>query len=138
VARIATIIGVLLTVLGIALYTSSEPEHKSLTALIPSAFGLALVLLGQIAASGSSRVRMHTMHLAALIGLVGLVFPAYRAIAALAGGTEFNRAIGGQLAMAVLCGIFVALCIKSFIDIRIARKRDAAAAPPNPPPPATM
>jgi hypothetical protein len=122
------IFGVLLTVLGIVLYTTSEPEHKSLTALIPSAFGLVLVLLGQLAASGSEKVRMHTMHAAALIGLIGLIFPAWRAIAALARGAELNRAIGGQLAMALLCAILLGLCIRSFINVRAARKRNAAAA----------
>jgi uncharacterized membrane protein len=126
VARIAMIFGVLLTVLGIGLYALSDPEHKSLTALIPSAFGLALVLLGQVAQSGSDKVRMHTMHVAALIGLIGFAFPAYRAIAALVRGTEFNLAIGGQLAMAVLCAIFLGLCIKSFIDARRARKQREA------------
>ncbi len=131
-ARIATFFGILLVVLGIGLYAMSDPEHKSLTALIPSAFGLVLVLLGQVAAAGSDRARMHTMHAAALVGLIGLAFPAYRAIAALARGAELNLAIGGQLAMAALCGIFLALCIKSFIDARIARRRGETA-PPTPP-----
>ncbi len=129
-ARIAMFFGVLLIVLGPALYfAESDPAHRSLTAFIPCAFGLALIVLGAVAASGSDKVRMHTMHVAALIGLLGLVFPAYRAIAALARGGEFNLPIGGQLAMAALCGIFLALCIKSFIDARIARKRGEAAPP---------
>jgi hypothetical protein len=128
VGPIAIFFGVLLTVLGIGLYALSDSHSP--TALIPSAFGVVLILLGFIARGGSEKVRMHTMHAAALIGLVGLVFPAYRAIAALAGGAEMNLAIGGQIAMAVLCGGFLALCIKSFIDARRARKqRELSAAP---------
>lgn len=118
---IAIIFGVLLSALGVGLYAAAE--NKSVTALIPAFFGIALVLLGQIARAGGDKARMHTMHVAALIGLVGLAFPAYRAIAALARGAEVNLAIGGQLAMAALCGLFLALCVKSFIDARIARKR---------------
>jgi hypothetical protein len=132
-ARIAIIFGVLLTLLGIGLYTTSAPEHKSLTALIPSGFGLALVLLGQIARGASERGRMHTMHAAAVIGLIGFVIPAYRAVSALVGGAEIGRAIAGSIAMAVLCGAFLALCIKSFIDARIARKRSAVERAGEPP-----
>jgi hypothetical protein len=33
------------------------------------------------------------------------------------------RAAGGSIAMAVLCGAFLALCVKSFIDARKARKQ---------------
>jgi hypothetical protein len=124
-ARIAIAFGVLLTLLGIVLYTTSEPEHKSPTALIPSGFGLALVLLGQLARGASDRGRMHIMHAAALIGLIGFAIPTGRVVWALSQGAEVGRAIGGQIAMAVLCGIFLALCIKSFIDVRMARKRNA-------------
>jgi peptidoglycan/LPS O-acetylase OafA/YrhL len=122
VARIAMIFGVLLAVLGVVLYAMSDPDHKSYTAFIPSAFGAVLIVIGQIAQSGSDKVRMHSMHAAALVGLIGLAIPAYRAIAALAGGSEMNLAIGGQIIMAVLCGAFLALCVKSFIDVRKARK----------------
>jgi hypothetical protein len=120
VAPIAILFGVLLTALGGGLYAASE--SKSITALIPSFFGLALIVLGIIARLGGEGARKHTMHVAALLGLVGLVFPAYRVIRALAGGAEVNLAIGGQIAMAVLCGVFLVLCVKSFIDARRARK----------------
>ena len=85
-------------------------------------FGIALFVLGVIAKAGGDKVRMHTMLVAALLGLVGCAFPAYRAVSALIGGAEMNLAIGGQVAMAVLCGVFLALCVKSFIDVRRARK----------------
>src|SRR5438309_11985872 len=102
--------GALLTVLGIVLYSQS----KAPTALIPCGFGLALVLLGQIAQGASDKVRMHTMHAAAVIGLVGLVVPAYRATAGLISGEGSALAIGGNLTMAALCAIFLGLVIKSF------------------------
>jgi uncharacterized membrane protein len=134
VARIAMIFGVLLAILGVVLYAMADPElkkeWKALTAFIPTAFGAVLIVIGQIAQSGSDKVRMHSMHAAALVGLVGLVIPAYRVIAALAGGAEMNLAIGGQIAMAVLCGAFLALCVKSFIDVRKARKLKQSQTPP--------
>ncbi len=133
-ARTAIIFGVVLAMLGIGLYAMVDPElkreWKALTAFIPTAFGAVLIVLGQIAQSGSDSTRKHSMHAAAVVGLIGVVLPAYRAIAALSRGDEMNLAIGGQIAMAVLCGAFLALCIKSFIDVRRARKQ--AQNTPNP------
>jgi hypothetical protein len=126
VARTAIFFGVVLAVLGIGLYAMSDPEKKSLTAFIPSAFGAVLIVIGQVAQAGSANVRKHSMHAAAMVGLIGLVIPAYRVIAALSQGSEINLAIGGQIAMAVLCGVFLALCVKSFIDVRRARKQNEA------------
>jgi hypothetical protein len=47
-------------------------------------------------------------------------------------GAEFDPVKhGGQIAMAALCLIFVGLCVKSFIDARIARKqKEAESRPP--------
>jgi hypothetical protein len=44
-------------------------------------------------------------------------------------GQEFNLAKGEQAVMAGLCGIFLALCVKSFIDARMARKQSEAQTP---------
>lgn len=133
-ARIAIIFGVLLAVLGVVLYAMADPElkkeWKAFTAFIPTAFGAVLIVIGQIAQSGSDKVRMHSMHAAALVGLIGLVIPAYRVIAALARGSEITLAVGGSIAMAVLCGAFLGLCVKSFIDVRKARKLKQSEAPP--------
>ncbi|MBX9681273.1 MAG: hypothetical protein K2X38_21155 [Gemmataceae bacterium] len=125
-SMLAIVFGLALTVLGGGLYGMS-PEPRSPTALIPSAFGIALILCGVIARN--EKVRMHAMHFAALIGLVGAVYPAYRAFSAMAGGRSVDLAVGGQLAMAGLCAVFVVLCVKSFIDARRVRKaREAAQA----------
>jgi hypothetical protein len=125
-STLAIVFGLALTALGGGLYGMSEPEHRSPTALIPSFFGIALIVCGLIARN--EKARMHAMHFAALLGLVGMVFPAYRAIRAMATGASVNLAIGGQLAMAGLCGVFLILCVKSFIDARRARRAREAAA----------
>ena len=124
---IAIVFGVLLTALGVGLYATSD--SGSPTALIPAAFGVVLILLGLIARAGD-KARKHAMHVAALVGLVGFVVPTARVVPALAGGAEINRAIGGQIAMAVLCLAFVVLCVKSFIDARRARQAGEVANPP--------
>jgi len=130
-APIAIVFGFLLSALGPALYFLSDPERQSPTAFIPSAFGVVLLLCGVIALN--EKLRMHAMHVAALVGLIGLLMPLGRLIyAATKPDFQFGLAAGGSLSMAVLCGIFLALCVKSFIDSRIARKkREAEASPPS-------
>jgi len=125
------IFGVLLAVLGVVLYAMADPElkkeWKALTAFIPTGFGAALIVIGQIAQSGSEKVRMHSMHAAALIGLVGVIGGVVMTILdirKLGGDTPpSNLAMGGKAALAVLCAAFLALCIKSFIEVRRARKQ---------------
>jgi hypothetical protein len=126
--------GILLVVLGVVLYSQSELEWpRKATALIPAGFGLVLVLLGQIAQGGSEKIRMHTMHAAALVGMIGFVGGAVMTI------LDFGKmgnvpppstlAMVGKAFMAMLCGVFLGVCIKSFIDARRARKQKETATP---------
>jgi uncharacterized membrane protein len=122
---IAKIFAFLLIGLGPILYFNSEPDKQSVTAFIPSFFGVALLTLGFVA--GIEKARMHAMHGAALVGLLGFVLPLGRVIYAATQPTfQFGLAAGGSLAMAGLCAIFLGLCVKSFVDARAARKMKEA------------
>lgn len=124
-SSISIVIGALLTALGAGLFATAEGNAP--TALIPSGFGVLLIICGVVARNESAR--KHAMHAAALLGLVGCAMPLVMIIRKWLRG-EFDplsRAGGGQLAMSVLCGIFVVLCVKSFIDARKARKQAEAA-----------
>ena len=127
---IAIAFGVLLTLLGGGVYIYGGMEH--VTALIPAFFGLPLIVLGFIARN--EKLRMHAMHGAALIGLVGFGVPAYMVIKGLIAGDAFGLAKAEQAAMAVLCAVFLGLSVKSFIDVRVARKKREAEASPGVPP----
>ena len=120
-APLSILFGLLLSLLGVLLYASSDPDHRSPTALIPTAFGIALIVLGFLAFKENRR--KHAMHAAALVGLVGLGIPAYRVIKAIIDGAEWSRATTGSAAMALLCGLFLIICVKSFIDARRRRKQ---------------
>ena len=117
--HIAIVFGVLLSILGVVLFALSGAEHP--TALIPTLFGVILIVLGIVARN--SKARKHAMHAAALVALIGLVVPAIRVIQALARGAELNQAVVGQILMALLCAVFLVLCIQSFIAARRARKQ---------------
>jgi hypothetical protein len=105
------------------------PDRRSITALIPSFFGIAFVLLGLVAFKEG--MRKHAMHVASMLGLIGFIFPTARAFPGwmtyLQGGAvERPEALAEQAIMAGICLVFTALCVNSFIQARRARKREQA------------
>ncbi len=115
-ASTTILFGLLLTLLGLAGYFLTGTS--SFTALIPAMFGLPLLVLGVVARS--EQARKHAMHMAALIatlGFVGALIPLLRTPA----GVRSGVAVASQLAMVLLTGIFVVLCVRSFISARRAR-----------------
>lgn len=112
-ARVSMIIGALLMALGIGAYYGTS--QASLTALIPAAFGLPMLLLGILAIG--QRWRRHAMHAAALVALVGF-------LATISGLVDLlhlvlaQPALLAKSAMALLCGTHAGLALKSFLDAR--------------------
>lgn len=109
--------GILLILIGIFGYAFGLIDgHASLTALIPAAFGLLLLIFGYIARS-KDNLRKHLMHAAVLVALIGFLIPAIRLISKL-GDFTVSLAILSQVAMSLICLVFVILSVKSFIDAR--------------------
>ncbi len=114
--------------------TAKSPKQASMTALIPAALGVLLLVVVAVVIFKPG-TRKHAMHLAAVIGVVGLLGGLY----ALSGGPKEITELGlpmdfktmwdqpkirsGALT-ALVSGIYVGLAVKSFID---ARKAQAAA-----------
>jgi len=145
-AKISILFGILLILLGVIGYmgdgpsaatsdagtqaaaeTSSETSSetpspkKSVTALIPTAFGGLLVLFGLLALKQS--MRKHAMHGAVSVGLLGFLAGAGRGAMGLgkffSGDPSLNqRSFLFVWLMAILCGVFVVLCVRSFIAAR--------------------
>ncbi|MEX1110534.1 MAG: hypothetical protein WEB31_01915 [Chthoniobacterales bacterium] len=117
--RIIFIFALIFVLLGIAAYLITGAQ--SWTALIPSIFGLLLVIAGGI----SLKSPKHGGHLAALVGLLGFLGTAKSLgkLPALLTGEPMERAaaVGVQASFAMLSLVFLALCVKSFIDARRAR-----------------
>ncbi len=113
--------GVLLILIGIIGYVFSIVDgNTSITALIPAAFGLLLVIFGLIARS-KENLRKHLMHAAVIVGLLGFLIPAGRLVSQFS-SIKVSLAVFSQAAMALICLVFVVLCVKSFIDARRARE----------------
>jgi hypothetical protein len=117
--RIIFTFAVIFVLLGIGAYLITGAQ--SWTALIPSIFGLLLAIAGAV----SLKSLKHGGHIAALVGLLGFLGTAKSLgkVPALLSGETVDRAaaVGVQASFAILSLVFVALCVKSFIDARRAR-----------------
>lgn len=117
-ANITIVVGLILISLGMGGYFGTGTP--SVTALIPAFFGGPILLLGALALKDS--LRKHAMHLAVMIGLLGCLGAIANVVRVLMKGDEIKPvAFGMTIAMGVVCGIFVVLCVRSFIQARKAR-----------------
>jgi cytochrome bd-type quinol oxidase subunit 2 len=127
---ITILFGVALGAVGGYGYAASESHSP--TALIPAAFGAVLLICGALAAS--DKMRKHAMHAAAMVGLLGLIGGAVMAVPKLpkllsegkvtrADGSDATLAVEMQSLMAVLCLVFVGLCVNSFVQARLLRRK---------------
>ena len=117
-AKITIGLGLVLIALGIGSYFGTG--RASVTALIPAFFGVPLLLLGLLALKES--MRKHAMHIAAVMGLLGFggTVGGLMKLPVLLTGGELERpaAVAVQAAMAIVCFVFVLLCVWSFIKAR--------------------
>ena len=117
--KLSSTTGVLLLLLGIFSYVLTGAE--SVTALIPSFFGILFLLLGLVAGRKESW-RKHAMHAALLVAILGLfgTFGGIIEVFEYVGGTEPLRpaAAISRSIMALICIVFLVFGVKSFIDVR--------------------
>ncbi len=116
---ITILLGILLAIAGFIGYFATEAGNP--TTLIPSAFGFMMIALGILARNES--LRGHALHGAAAIGLLGF-FGSVSGLWQLWGvlmGAEAEPAILVRSLMAVVCLVYVALAISSFLRARSAK-----------------
>lgn len=129
--KLTLLFGALLIALGVGGYAAASAgvlgAKASVTAMIPAFVGVVLAGLGGLALQNS--IRKHAMHAAAAVGLLGCLAGAGRGLpglpALVQGTSDKPLAVILTLSMAVLCGVFVGLCVKSFIDARRRRQAEA-------------
>ena len=125
--KLTIILAVVLIIMGAVGYVLSD--MASVTALIPSFFGIAFLLCGLLALREG--LRMHAMHGAALLALIGIGGSSMglaKLPALLSGTAERPLAVIVQCSMAVLLVIFMVLCVRSFIAAKRARQAQARSA----------
>ena len=113
----AIVFGILLVLTGVVGYIYGVMNDKaSMTAFIPAAFGLAIIIFGAVAGK-SEALRKHMMHGAVMVGSIGFLVPMIRLISKISELT-ISAAVVSQFVMAFLCLAFVTLCVRSFIAAR--------------------
>jgi hypothetical protein len=114
--QITVVFGALLCLVGLGFYARTG----AVTSLIPAFIGLPMIVAGLLARREA--LRRHAMHAAALLGTLGLLGSLRGAIQlpALLGGEAVARpaAVAAQSITAALCLVFVALCVRSFVNAR--------------------
>lgn len=111
-------VGVILIAAGIAAYLLTGAT--SVTALIPSAIGAGLLLLGVVGVRRPD-LRRHAMHVAMVVAIVGLAgsFTGLLALPAmLSGGGGVRPSVALRAVMAVMLLVYLGVGIKSFVDAR--------------------
>jgi peptidoglycan/LPS O-acetylase OafA/YrhL len=115
------ITGIVLILLALVGYFGSGME--SWTALIPSFAGIP-ILIGSLIARNPAKLKLG-MHIAAVFALLGFLAPLLgRLIPAMAKGEfTFGLTAFSLIAMLLVSGAFLIVCIKSFKDARSARSQ---------------
>ena len=119
--KITILTGVVLAVLGVGFYLGTDSQSP--TALIPTGFGALLIIAGLAGCSAKSR--MHAMHVAVLVALLGAAGGIVMGIMGIGKGKS-QAAIVEQLIMGVLCALYVALSVRSFLAARTRRREEQA------------
>lgn len=109
--------GIVLIAIGVAGYLYGRSAGTaSMTALIPAAFGVVFLLCGALAGIKDT-LRKHAMHAAAAVALIGFILTAGRLMMRV-GQISMTPAVLSQLAMAIVCLLFLLAAIGSFAAAR--------------------
>jgi hypothetical protein len=122
-AKVTLVFAVVFVALGLIGFVTTGSQHP--TALIPAVLGLLLGIFGALSLSpdaGRRKLFMHINVTLGLLGFLGTVMGLIQWFQMLAGAAAKNPpATESKAAMAILCLIYVALCVRSFIAARRAR-----------------
>jgi len=120
-AKLTIVYGVIFILMGLYGYFGISSE--SMTALIPTFFGIPMLIFGWLGLN--DKYLKHAMHGAAVIMLLGLIGTSIRILPLLFSEDPLKRpaAVSMQAIMAVLCLVFIVLAVKSFIDVRKNREK---------------
>jgi hypothetical protein len=122
-AKVTLVFAVLFIALGLVGFVATGSQHP--TALIPAALGLLLGIFGAVALSPDPKRRKLFMHInvtLGLLGFLGTVMGLIQWFQMLGGAAVKNPpATESKAAMALLCLVYVILCVRSFIAARKAR-----------------
>lgn len=118
--RLTTIVGALLVLTGVAAFVITSTS--SVTALIPAFVGGLLLICAAL--SARSKLHRHAIHAAlvvALLGALGSLMNVVKIGELFAGTAARPAAIITSVILFVLCAVYVAVGVRSFVAARKAR-----------------
>jgi TRAP-type C4-dicarboxylate transport system permease small subunit len=118
-AKLTMVFGGLLIVVSLGFWIAMGRAESA--ALHPAGLGVLLVLFGALANTENPKRRMLWMHLAVTVGVLGFLITGVNATVQIAKGTvaEGNPLkFDERVAAALICLVFVGLCVRSFIAAR--------------------
>ena len=120
-AKLTVVFGVVLVAVSAAFWFAGG--RLEMAALHPAGVGLVLVLSGLLANTENVKQRMLWMHIAVTFGLIGFLITGIRAGLTLLRGTVAVNPIAfdERVVVAVVCFVYVVLCVRSFIAARRTR-----------------
>ena len=120
-AKLAMFVGLVLVAISVAFWFLMG--RADMAALHPAGLGVLMLVAGALANSEDTKRRMLWMHIAVTLGLIGLLITGIRALLELAHHTFGVHPLAFQerAIVAVICLIFVVLCVRSFIAARRSR-----------------
>lgn len=122
-AKLTMAFGGLLILIGIGGFVLTGSTYP--TALIPAVIGAILFVSGMLAQTEDTKRRMLWMHIAVTVGLLGVLGTIKSAwdVTQLARGVAYPHpiAVEEKALTCLVCAIFVAFCVRSFIAARRSR-----------------
>ena len=119
-AKLTMFFGVLLIVISVGFWMATGRIETA--ALHPAGVGLILLVSGALANSEDAKKRMLWMHIAVTFGLIGFLITGIRAVVTAVHGSAAIAAdplaFDERVVVALVCLVFVALCVRSFIAAR--------------------
>jgi hypothetical protein len=121
-AKLTMAFGVVLIVVSLGFWLALG--RAEMAALHPAGIGVLLLICGALANTENPKKRMLWMHIAVTLGLIGFLTTGIRAVIELVKGTAFTvnpLGFDERALVAAICGVFVAMCVRSFIAARRGR-----------------
>jgi hypothetical protein len=118
-AKLTIWFGVLIAAISVGFWLAMG--RTEMAALHPAGVGVLLVIAGVLANTENSKQRMLWMHIAVTLGLIGFLITGIRAAISVVKGIAAMMAFEERVAIALVCLVYVGLCVRSFIAARKAR-----------------
>jgi hypothetical protein len=118
-AKMTIVFGALLVAISICFWLSMGTAQTA--ALHPAGIGVLLIISGALARTENAKRHMLWMHIAVTLGLIGFLTTGIRAALELSHGLASIVNLAGvyeRVVIALVCLIFVAICVRSFIAAR--------------------